>query len=131
MRQVEAGRLDQLALGADPFEEHDQLQLEEDDRVDRGTTPLGVAIHNPAAHEAQIELRLQMPVEVAWGNEVLQRDGNRLVKTAGLGRAEHGALSDAGRLGNGPQSTARLAVARRFLQQTGAFWEPVSKLVAC
>ena len=43
MGQVEAGGLDQLALGADPLEEHDQLQLEEDDRVDGGPTAVGVA----------------------------------------------------------------------------------------
>ncbi len=33
---VQARRLYQLALGADPLEEHDQLQLEEDHRVDAG-----------------------------------------------------------------------------------------------
>ena len=34
MGQVQAGQLDQLALRADPLEEHDQLELEEDDRID-------------------------------------------------------------------------------------------------
>ena len=34
VREVEAGRLDQLPLGADALEEHDELELEEDDRVD-------------------------------------------------------------------------------------------------
>jgi len=33
-RQVEPSRPDKLALGADTFEEHDQVQLEEDDRID-------------------------------------------------------------------------------------------------
>ena len=51
--QVEAGRLDQLALGADPLEEHDQLQLEEDDRVDAGSAPLGVELPRPLADEAR------------------------------------------------------------------------------
>ena len=37
VRQVEAGGLDQLALGADALEEHHQLQLEEDDGVDAGS----------------------------------------------------------------------------------------------
>ena len=87
--QVEAGRLDQLALGADALEEHDQLQLEEDDRVDAGPAPLGVQLPRPVADEAQVELRLQVAVEVVGGNEVLQRDGDRLVEAAGLGRAEH------------------------------------------
>ena len=44
MGQVEAGRLDELALGADALEEHDQLQLEEDDRVDAGPAPLGIQL---------------------------------------------------------------------------------------
>jgi hypothetical protein len=35
-RQDEAADLDQLALGADAFEEHDQVQLEEDDRFGAG-----------------------------------------------------------------------------------------------
>jgi hypothetical protein len=34
--QVEAGRGDQLPLGADALEEPDQVQLEELDRVDAG-----------------------------------------------------------------------------------------------
>src|SRR4029453_15437154 len=34
MGEVEAGRRDELALGADALEEHDELQLEEDHRVD-------------------------------------------------------------------------------------------------
>ena len=92
--QVEAGRLDQLPLGADPLEEHDQLQLEEDDRVDARPAALGIELLDPLPDEAEVELRLQMAVEVVRGNEVLQRDGNGLVEAAGLGRAEHGALRD-------------------------------------
>ena len=42
--QVEAGRLDELALGADALEEHDQLELEEDDRVDAGPAPFGIPL---------------------------------------------------------------------------------------
>ena len=54
--QVEAGGLDQLALGADPLEEHDQLELEEDDRVDARPAPLGVQLPRPVPDEAQVEL---------------------------------------------------------------------------
>ena len=89
--QVEAGRLDELALGADALEEHDQLQLEEDDRVDAGPAPLGVQLPRPVADEAQVELGFQVAVEVVPGNEVLQRDGDRLVEAAGLGGTEHDA----------------------------------------
>ena len=46
--QVEAGRLDQLALGADALEEHDELELEEDDRVDARPAPLGVQLARPS-----------------------------------------------------------------------------------
>ncbi len=42
MGEVEAGGLAELPLGADPFEEHHELQLEEDDRVDRGPIPVGI-----------------------------------------------------------------------------------------
>ena len=93
MGQVEAGRLDELALRADPLEEHDQLELEEDDRVDARPTPLGIELLRPVADEAQVELGLQVAVEVVLGNEVLQRDGDRLVEAAGFGRAEHEASS--------------------------------------
>ena len=64
MGQVEAGRLDELALGADALEEHHQLQLEEDDRVDAGPAALGIELPRPVADEAQVELRLQVAVEV-------------------------------------------------------------------
>ena len=56
VREVEAGRLDQLPLRADPLEEHDELQLEEDDRVDAGPTPLGIELLRPVADEAEVEL---------------------------------------------------------------------------
>ena len=87
--QVEAGRLDQLALGADALEEHDELQLEED-------RP-GRCWAGPARRRAPAPSRGRSPGR-AWppgggrscpGNEVLQRDGDRLVEAAGLGGAEH------------------------------------------
>ena len=42
MGQVQVCRLDQLALGADAFNEHDQLELEEDRRVGAGATAFSV-----------------------------------------------------------------------------------------
>ncbi len=56
--EVETRGRDELALGADPLEEHDELQLEEDDRVDARSAPLGVVLSNPLADEAQIEFGL-------------------------------------------------------------------------
>jgi hypothetical protein len=45
----------QLALGAEAREEHHQLQLEEDARVDAGPAPLGGGIPDHLAHDAQFE----------------------------------------------------------------------------
>ena len=92
--EVEAGRLDELALGADALEEHDELQLEEDDRVDARPAPLGVELPRPVADEAEVELGLQVAVEVAPRDQVLQRDGNRLVEAAGLGGPSIGGLRE-------------------------------------
>ena len=61
----------QLALGAQPLEEQDQLELEEDDRVDRGPPQVGGGVVPQVAHEGQIERPLQVPVEVVRRDEVL------------------------------------------------------------
>jgi hypothetical protein len=58
MRQVEAGCLDEPALGADTLEEHDQLQLEEVHGVDGGATPFGIQLSRPVADKIQVERRL-------------------------------------------------------------------------
>ena len=100
VRQVEAGRLDELALRAEPLEEHDQMQLEEDHRVDAGTASLGIVLPDPLTDEAEIEFRLEVAVEVALRNECFQRDGDRLVEAAALGRTEHARLRGEGRRGN-------------------------------
>jgi hypothetical protein len=47
VREVQIGDLDELALGADAFEEHDQLELEEDDRVNGRATPLAGHLNIP------------------------------------------------------------------------------------
>jgi hypothetical protein len=87
--KVEAGRLDQLPLGADAFEEHDQLQLEEDDRVDGGPASLGIQLPRPVPDKRQIELGFQMPIEVVGGDQVVERDRDRLVKAAWFSGTEH------------------------------------------
>ena len=38
----------------------------------------------------EVELRLEVAVEMVGRDEVLQRDGDRLIEAAGFGRAEHG-----------------------------------------
>src|SRR4051794_21028174 len=92
MGQVEVGGLDELALGANALEEHDQLQLEEDHRIDARSATRGIERSCPFADEAQIEFRFEMAGEVVSGNERFQRDPDRFVEAAGFGRAEHRGL---------------------------------------
>jgi len=87
--EVQAGGLDQIALGADALEEHHQLELEEDDRIDARSSPVGIEAVRPIADEGQVERGFQVAVEVVGRNQVLQRDGDRRVEAAGLGRTEH------------------------------------------
>src|SRR5687767_6340517 len=87
--QIEASRRNELALRADAFKEHDELELEEDDWVDGRSTAVGVELPDPVSDEAQVERRLQMAIEVISGNEGFQCNGDGLIKAAGLGRAEH------------------------------------------
>jgi hypothetical protein len=70
--QVETGRFDELALGADALEEHDELELEEDHRVDRGTAAFGIQVAYPLTNKGQIERRFEVAVEVVSRNEFLQ-----------------------------------------------------------
>ena len=58
----------ELALGAQPLEKEDKLQLEEDDRVDGGPADLGVGALDEIADEGQVERPLQVPVEVVRGD---------------------------------------------------------------
>ena len=72
MGEIQAGRRDELALGADPLEEHHQLQLEEDHGVDARPAPLGIELPRPVPDEVQIELRFQMAVKMIGRDEVLE-----------------------------------------------------------
>src|SRR3954468_12131175 len=47
MGEIEACGLDELPFRANPLEEHHQLQLEEDDPVDRGPAPFGIQLLRP------------------------------------------------------------------------------------
>ena len=104
MGDVETGRLDQLALGPDAFKEHHQLQLEEHHRVDARSSPVGVQLPRPLPDEAQVELGVEVAVEVVSRDQVLQRDGDRVVEAAGLGRTEHPVLH-----GSAPRRSGRAA----------------------
>ena len=87
--QVQAGRLDELALAAQPLEEHHQLELEIDHRVEARSPNPGVAVADQLAHEGEVERRLQVAVEVARRHQVLQRGRHRPVDVACLRRPEH------------------------------------------
>jgi hypothetical protein len=77
-------------FGAGALEHHDQVALEEDDRVDRGPTKAGIVVTDPLAHERQVEVLVEIPLEVILGHEGIERDGDGEVELAGFGRAEHG-----------------------------------------
>jgi len=72
MSQIDAGDLHQLTFRSYPFEEEDQLQLEEDDRIDGGTPVRGITLLNPLTHEGEIKFTLEMAIEVLSGNELLK-----------------------------------------------------------
>jgi hypothetical protein len=54
------------------FEDH-QLQLEEDDRVNRRPAP-GIERPHKLPHEREVQTRLQATVEVIVWDQVLQRE---------------------------------------------------------
>jgi hypothetical protein len=89
MRDFETRGLHQLPLGADPFEEHDQVEAEEDDRIDRGATAIGVPLHDPVAHDREIQGRVKLSIEVVGRDELLKGNGNRAVEGAMFGWTEH------------------------------------------
>ena len=94
MRQVEAGCLDELALGADPLEEHHQLQRK-GDRVDARPAPFGVELSRPRADDPEVQFCLKVVGEVVDGNLLLR---HRCAYSVGRWRrftpvASHGILA--------------------------------------
>jgi hypothetical protein len=87
--EVETRGLDELAFRADALEEHDQLELEEDHRVNGGTATGGVAISDPHPNDAKIQRRIKVAIEVISRDEVLKRDGHGSVEATELGWSEH------------------------------------------
>jgi len=66
--QVQADGLDRAPLGPDVCEEHDQRELEEDDRVDRRAPTGGVGVADEVAEEAEVEGAFEAAVEMARGD---------------------------------------------------------------
>jgi hypothetical protein len=79
------------------FEEEDQLELEEDDRINCGPTDLGVRATHQFADEREVERAFEMAIEVIGRNKVVKRDPNRFVKSAGFRWSKHDRL----RVGDG------------------------------
>ena len=63
----------QQALGPNILEEHHQLQLEKDYRIDARSPPSRVERRHQIAHERQIEGPLDLPIEMVGGDQLLQR----------------------------------------------------------
>src|SRR3990170_3850730 len=79
MGQVQLGRLHQAPLRGDAIEEGDELQLEEDHRVDGGAAHLLVAVPHQVANKGQVQLLLQPAVEVVrWEQRLQVRLGEQL-----------------------------------------------------
>ena len=62
----------QLAFGAKALEEHDQLQFEEDDRINRGPPSSCIGLLHELAHKREIKRSFQMAVEVILWNQVFK-----------------------------------------------------------
>src|SRR5258708_13385681 len=60
------------ALGADIFKEHDQLQLEEHDWVNRRSSGSSIALANQIVYKREVQNFLQMAVKMVLGNQLLQ-----------------------------------------------------------
>jgi hypothetical protein len=63
-----------LALGADVLEEHDELELEEDDRVNRRPAAPRVERPHQIPHEREVQPCLKAAVEVVLRDQVLKRE---------------------------------------------------------
>ena len=82
----------ELAFRAQTLEEHNELELEEDHRVHRGSAAPGVKRCDEFPYEREVEPFFQAPVEVVLRDQLLERDVGRKRGEAADLRAHHGAL---------------------------------------
>ena len=54
----------QLPSGSYPLKKHDELQLEEDDRINRGATSTSIRLLHELPHKGEVECALQVPIEM-------------------------------------------------------------------
>ena len=82
--EVEAGDLDSFAFRAQSFEEHNQVQLEEDHGINRGPPTASVHVSDEVTHEREVEGTVEMSVEVVRGHGSFERGQYRSVKVSRL-----------------------------------------------
>src|SRR6266540_4143594 len=88
--EMETRGVDEPALGAQALKEEDELELEEHDRVNRWPAAPSIAVLDPLANEAQVQLGIEVAVEMAGWDELLQRNGDGLIQRAEFGWPQHG-----------------------------------------
>ena len=108
MRPGEGGRLDQLALRADARADHEELETEEDNRIEGGTAAGGGAVLDPVTDEREIEGGIERAVEVIGGDKPFQRDQDAAIQHSRFRRTEHEAAAADARY-RGRNARARFA----------------------
>jgi hypothetical protein len=73
-REAIGYRPHELPLAPQVLEEHDELELEEDDRVHRWPPTVRVERGDELPHERKVERSLKTSVEVVLWDEVLKRE---------------------------------------------------------
>jgi len=109
-----------LTFRAQSLKEKDQLELEEDDRVDRRSPDPSVGVTDQIPNEGKIERAVEVTREVPGRHKIVQRDQNRFIELAGFWRSKHARL----RTGNGEDEFDRVfahAQHVRLFQQAGPF----------
>jgi hypothetical protein len=83
--------LHQLAFRADPFEEHRQLEAEEDFGIDGGSSAGGVAVGSEVAHEREVEDAVEVAIEMILRHVRFEGNKDGTIEISRFRRAEHGA----------------------------------------
>src|SRR5215207_9383249 len=94
-----------------------RVGFEKDDRVDARPPPLRVAVAHPRTDEAEVQLRLELPVEVVRWDIGIERDRHEPLNLAFLLWSEHQLTCDPTRehLRAPPATQARLAPVTDYL----------------
>jgi hypothetical protein len=70
--QALGSNLHQPAHGAQILEKEDELELEQDHRVDRGPPARSIAVPDQSAHEREVDSSLQTTIEVVFRDELFE-----------------------------------------------------------